>query len=258
MFLTICHLEDTFLQINDSINTVLNRYEAFKKGDYSVAANPIPAELGPGSSRQNDLSLIDFDDPAPSNGSSGPSTTSGGTNINELEDLFGSSSAPAPSNPQPPSIPAGMGMGGMQFGMGSTPAAAAHYPTSMPFNVAGVAPGLGSMNMMGSPSLNVATRPVAGTPQPGPATPMQGSIHLPGTPQIHPQTGSRISSPAPNYFSNSPPQQQQQQQPPTYFHQQQQPIQPQQQFQPQQPQQQQTQPAQTQGKDPFADLVGLF
>ena len=66
MFLTICHLEDTFLQINDSINTVLNRYEAFKKGDYSVAANPIPAELGPGSSRQNDLSLIDFDDPAPS------------------------------------------------------------------------------------------------------------------------------------------------------------------------------------------------
>ncbi|CAA7262509.1 unnamed protein product [Cyclocybe aegerita] len=36
---------DTFLQINDQINTVLDRYEAFKKGDYSFAANPIPREL---------------------------------------------------------------------------------------------------------------------------------------------------------------------------------------------------------------------
>ena len=40
-----------FLQINDQINTVLNRYEAFKKGDYAAAANPIPAEL---SRQQND------------------------------------------------------------------------------------------------------------------------------------------------------------------------------------------------------------
>ncbi|KAK7689398.1 hypothetical protein QCA50_007190 [Cerrena zonata] len=242
---------DTFLQINDSINTVLNRYEAFKKGDYSVATNPIPAELGAGPSKQNDLSLIDFDDSTPSNGS-GPSA--GGSNINELEDLFGSS-APVPGITQSPPVP--VGMSGMQFGMGSSPSPAVQYPTSMPFNVAGVAPGLGSMNMMGSPSVNLASRPTTGSPQPGPATPMQGSIRLPGTPQVHPQSGPRMSSPAPNYFSNSPPQQQQQQQhPPSYFHQPQQQLM--QSQQPQQPQQQQAQPGQTQGKDPFADLVGLF
>ncbi|THH01978.1 hypothetical protein EW026_g837 [Hermanssonia centrifuga] len=48
---------DTFLQINDQINTVLNRYEAFKRGDYEAARNPIPAEL---SKQQQPDSLIDF------------------------------------------------------------------------------------------------------------------------------------------------------------------------------------------------------
>lgn len=47
---------DTFLQINDQINTVMDRYEAFKKGDYSVAANPIPPQAS------QPLSLIDFDE----------------------------------------------------------------------------------------------------------------------------------------------------------------------------------------------------
>ncbi|KAF8884188.1 VHS domain-containing protein, partial [Infundibulicybe gibba] len=56
---------DTFLQINDQINSVLNRYEAFKKGDYVTSSNPIPAELSAGGSGG---SLIDFDDtPQPSN-----------------------------------------------------------------------------------------------------------------------------------------------------------------------------------------------
>lgn len=74
---------DTFLQINDQINTVLNRYEAFKKGDYSFSSNPIPPELG-GSSAKTDLSLIDFDD-------SGPSNSSGSTvqPTDELASLFG-------------------------------------------------------------------------------------------------------------------------------------------------------------------------
>jgi ADP-ribosylation factor-binding protein GGA len=71
-------LLDTFLQINDQINTVLSRYEAFKKGDYSFASNPIPQELSnnAGSSSSAGLSLIDFDDTpaaaaAPSNDLSG-------------------------------------------------------------------------------------------------------------------------------------------------------------------------------------------
>jgi len=81
--LPACHYNasslDTFLQINDQINTVLSRYEAFKKGDYSFAANPIPHELSnnAGSSSSTGLSLIDFDDTptapaaAPSNDLSG-------------------------------------------------------------------------------------------------------------------------------------------------------------------------------------------
>lgn len=31
--------------MNDQINSVLNRYESFKKGDFAAAANPIPREL---------------------------------------------------------------------------------------------------------------------------------------------------------------------------------------------------------------------
>jgi len=36
---------DIFLQMNDQINSVVNRYEAYKNGDFTVAANPIPSEL---------------------------------------------------------------------------------------------------------------------------------------------------------------------------------------------------------------------
>jgi ADP-ribosylation factor-binding protein GGA len=35
-----------FLQINDQINSVISRYDAFKQGDYVAAANPVPPELG--------------------------------------------------------------------------------------------------------------------------------------------------------------------------------------------------------------------
>lgn len=38
---------DTFLQINDSINAVLTRYEAIKRGDWdSAEASAVPIELG--------------------------------------------------------------------------------------------------------------------------------------------------------------------------------------------------------------------
>jgi hypothetical protein len=195
---------DTFLQINDQINTVLNRYEAFKKGDYSFSSNPIPAELS-GSSAKNDLSLIDFDDSAPSNGGA-----AGG--VNDLASLFGSE----------------------------------------PRASSAIAP----------PSVNNATRPPISshTPSPQPQ-PQFGSIMLPGTPKPGRSAGaSRVASP--DYFGQGngisaqggvsranpgikigmgtmSPQQQ--------------------------PQQAQQQPGastavtnQAQGKDPFADLVGLF
>lgn len=35
---------DIFLQMNDQLNSVLNRYESFKKGDFVAAANPVPSE----------------------------------------------------------------------------------------------------------------------------------------------------------------------------------------------------------------------
>jgi ADP-ribosylation factor-binding protein GGA len=77
---------DTFLQINDQINTVLNRYEAFRKGDFVTSSNPIPAELA-GSSSNNDLSLIDLDE-------GGSPKVAPGTSVqDELASLFGPPSA---------------------------------------------------------------------------------------------------------------------------------------------------------------------
>lgn len=135
---------DTFLQINDQINTVLNRYEAFKKGDYSFSSNPIPAELG-GSSAKNDLSLIDFDDSAPSHG--------GSTNkpVDELDGLFG----------------------------------------------------LGSTTPSAPPVVNTATRPSITSQASSPTQqPQFGSIMLPGTPRPGGSQGtSRVASP--NYFGQS-------------------------------------------------------
>ncbi|KIP02181.1 hypothetical protein PHLGIDRAFT_130875 [Phlebiopsis gigantea 11061_1 CR5-6] len=89
---------ETFLHINDQINTVLDRYEAFKRGDYAAAANPIPKEFA-GSSSQGGLSLIDFDDSAPPNNGVEPV----GNTIDELASLFGpGASAQAPQQPQQP------------------------------------------------------------------------------------------------------------------------------------------------------------
>jgi ADP-ribosylation factor-binding protein GGA len=51
---------DTFLQINDQINTVLDRYDAFVQGDYTTSSNPIPPEYG--TTDRGAPSLIDLDD----------------------------------------------------------------------------------------------------------------------------------------------------------------------------------------------------
>ncbi|KAF8965411.1 hypothetical protein BDZ97DRAFT_1812020 [Flammula alnicola] len=72
---------DTFLQINDQINTVLTRYEAFKKGDYTFAANPIPQELSNNAGSSTGVSLIDLDDSA-------PTTNAEAGGANDLSGLF--------------------------------------------------------------------------------------------------------------------------------------------------------------------------
>ncbi|ETW75322.1 hypothetical protein HETIRDRAFT_461277 [Heterobasidion irregulare TC 32-1] len=82
---------DTYLQINDQINTVLARYEAYKRGDFAAASNPIPSELGPGTTG---LSLIDFDDAADAAAASAAAGAVGsGRPVDELADLFGPSAA---------------------------------------------------------------------------------------------------------------------------------------------------------------------
>lgn len=224
---------DTYLQINDQINTVLNRYESYKKGDFTAAANPIPPELsnGAGPSGSQSISLIDFDDtPAPSGG------------IDELASLFGPSPTAAPE-PAPVAVPTS-NFSGLPYGAGTgfgAPASAA-YPAPTP--LASASNGLGTPN---------SHPPRQGTVSPSSGAPL-GSIRL-GTPQLQPQTPSYPQQPAqnPSYFGQPAFQQQQQQQQPQYA-QFQQPLQP----QPQAQTSAQTQQAQQKGKDPFADLVGLF
>ncbi|KAL4247354.1 VHS-domain-containing protein [Abortiporus biennis] len=170
---------DTFLQINDQINTVLNRYESFKKGDFVAAANPIPSELtspgGPSRQTQNDLSLIDFDDSAPANGTGGTST------INELESLFGGAPAPSAAQPSPPQL----SFIQQQQPVFSTAPQSSQPSTSTPLSTYGIQP-------------TVTSQSHPGTPTP------QGNIRLPGTPQVQPSLGSiRLGSPAPNFFGGS-------------------------------------------------------
>ncbi|KAI0746834.1 VHS domain-containing protein [Daedaleopsis nitida] len=236
---------DTYLQINDQINTVLNRYESYKKGDFTAAANPIPPEFsnGAGPSTSQSVSLIDFDD-TPSQ--SAPSASSAG-GIDELASLFGPgpASASAPNVSPAPAAPT-MGIGGMGYGA----------PTGMGMGVLGAGMGFGGMGM-GSPGQPTSAMYRAPVPMASsaPATPSGhpprtstvspssgaplGSIRL-GTPQLQPQTPSYQQQSSPGFFGQ----------------------QPQQQSQPMQAQLQQPQPQPPangqQGKDPFADLVGLF
>ena len=196
------------------------------------------------------MSLIDFDD-APSQATAPASSGAGG--IDELASLFGPSPAPAPAHP--PAAPnMGMGMGGMAYGAPMN----AGMGGMMGFNgMAGMggqqtpgafqAPSPMASNGMGMslPTTPNSHPPRGGTVSPSSGAPL-GSIRL-GTPQLpsYPQQPAQ----SPSYFGQ--PQQQHYQQP-------MQPMQPQQQTQTQAQAQPQAPPGGQQGKDPFADLVGLF
>lgn len=211
---------DTFLQINDQINTVLNRYEAFKKGDYATSSNPIPAELS-GHGAANDLSLIDFNDSAPS--SANP--VSLGSGIDDLGDLF-AEPTPAPASarvPIPRAVPSNGNGYGMNMLLGSS------------------APGI-SRPTISPPSLS-STPPASimlpGTPGPAPAVPnyfgsnayaATGPVRGAGMGMGAPSGSSSIGMPAGLHMQKPPPASNA-----TGI-----------------PNQQQ------QGKDPFADLAGLF
>lgn len=230
-------MPDTFLQINDQINTVLTRYEAFKRGDYAAAANPVPAEL---SRPQNDLSLIDFDDSAPST----TSTTAAPSQIDELASLFGPSST---STAQPP-LPQIQAQPQVPPLLGQSSSFISPHPTGTTIH----------------PQVNYASRPGGHVVSPQfttpTATPPHGAIRL-NTPQATQQPQSSQPS-TPNYFAagnvpavfggNG-----------TFGLGSSSSAQPTLQTQAATPQSQPSQAGsnsntQTQGKDPFADLVGLF
>ncbi|KAH9989609.1 VHS domain-containing protein [Russula vinacea] len=88
---------DTYLQTNDQMNSVLTRYEAFKRGETPPAS--IPEEFLPG--KNEPLSLIDFDD-ATSQPGSGSGAGSSSKPADDLASLFespaSSSYAPATSS----------------------------------------------------------------------------------------------------------------------------------------------------------------
>jgi hypothetical protein len=219
---------DTFLQINDQINTVIERYEAFKKGDYTAAANPIPSEL---SSNIQGTSLIDFDDGSAAGGTEGTNASGG---INDLAGLFATPAPAAMSNQQ---------------AFGKTPTIPTHspLPTSSYSMSTNNGNGFGGLRLGGGSGSGTSSPFQAGQSSTPPA-----SIMLPTSP-VPDQSTFGASPPIPNMSrgmgatmmgasrSSSQPQQQYQQ--------------PQQQQQYQQPQRSQPQ---TQSKDPFADLAGLF
>jgi ADP-ribosylation factor-binding protein GGA len=77
---------DTYLQTNDQINSVLSRYDAFKRGETPPAS--IPAEFLPG--KNEGLSLIDFDDATPGSGNGAGSS---GKPADDLAGLFESATS---------------------------------------------------------------------------------------------------------------------------------------------------------------------
>ncbi len=214
---------DTYLQTNDQLNNVLARYEAFKRGETPPAS--IPSELLP--NKSDALSLIDFDE-APPQAGSGSGAGSGITPADDLASLFDSSvSFTSPATSPPVVVPS--------RGIGASPL----VPNNTNQQASAISPQF-------TPSL-----PGASTP---PSRPSQfGQIKLPSTPPLQSQSQGpgRVGSPgvsSPLGAVRTPPSSNLAATSTLQQH--------------LVPQATSSPPAQRvstpQGKDPFADLVGLF
>ncbi|KAG9037835.1 hypothetical protein FS837_001360 [Tulasnella sp. UAMH 9824] len=245
---------ETFLHMNDLLNGVLDRYERYKKGDYSVQA----LQTQPPSTAPPKNDLINFmDDDGPSSSTGGPGAATGKSAADDLAELFG-----PPSTSSAPSVPAVSSFSLLAassqpqstfpsagYSFNGAPPLQQQQPTTTFFSN----PAFGGNNSFGGVS-NVPFG--TSTPPPGSSSGggMLGGIALPTTPNrsISPAapTGSGFGS---GRGTPSMGQQLQQQQSSSAFG-----------FglQPQQVQQQQQQPPAGQNqqgkKDPFADLAGLF
>jgi len=187
----------TFLQINDQINNVMARYDAYKRGDYEAAKNPVPPELAgpPGKD-----SLIDWmDEEAPA-----AATTGSGGTMDELAGLFGpSQSGSQPQQPTNPTGSTGKATAADILGMFNQPLPNMSHPrpvqatggfgsfSNAPFGSgSGIGSGMGGMGGMGA-SLGSGMRSGSGSASVSPA-PM-GQIMLPGTPQL--RAAARLGTP---------------------------------------------------------------
>ncbi|KAJ3886764.1 VHS domain-containing protein [Lentinula edodes] len=249
---------DTFLQMNDQINSVLNRYEAFKKGDYSFAANPIPAELSNAGSASagTGISLIDFDDSTNSTSAtiSTPTNTTPATS-NSGGDLMGLFGAPAPAATRPSPLSS---LSSLSHPI-SAPVFASTPPIGVMHGTSGAGMGMGMNSALGygspfGPNGNVGPRNSSPAPA-APHTPnyfsgpagsgtvgvnmgMGMGVARMGTPST-PQTMQPMNAMGSMQSSQSS-----------------QPMQTQ--LPAQNGSSMSSQPPATQAKDPFADLAGLF
>lgn len=210
---------DTYLQTNDQLNSVLTRYEAFKRGETPPAS--IPAEFLPG--KNEPLSLIDFDD-ATSQPGSGSGAGSNSKPADDLASLFESSAslsyAPATSS-------GGLGTSPLVPNVNNQQASAIPPQISSPFP--------GTFTPSSRPQSQFGQIKLPSTPPLQNQLQVSGRVGSPST--ISPLAPAR-APPSSNLASTSIPQQ---------------PLAPQ--ATPLPPISQVTTP---QGKDPFADLAGLF
>ncbi|KAG8881378.1 hypothetical protein FRB97_009643 [Tulasnella sp. 331] len=239
---------DTFLHINDLINNVLDRYERFKKGDYSQAT-PTPVAGG------NDL--IGLDDEETLTSTAKGSTGSRGM-TEELADLFG-----PPTTSNAPTSVSSFSL----FSSGNVQQAPPIPSAGYGFNLAqnqSTFQQQGPMNFSNNGPLmpfGSSTPPPGASASSAGVSNMLGGIALPSTPNnirsmspasVPPSSSNLSSWSAPNsrlgFMGSAAPSTMTPQ-----------PSQPLMQPQQQQNQNQQQQPStQGSGKDPFADLVGLF
>lgn len=203
--LSLLFPSDTYLQTNDQINSVLSRYEAFKRGETPPAS--IPAELLPGNNEP--LSLIDFDDATQQQGS-GSGAGSSGKPADDLAGLFESATSLT-------SIPV------------------TQPPVAAPSSGLGTYPLLSNVTNQQRPQSHFGQIKLPSTP------PLQNQLQASArveSPRVSSALAPARASPSSNLAATSSPQQ---------------PLVPQATSVP--PISQVSSP---QGKDPFADLAGLF
>ncbi|KIJ64028.1 hypothetical protein HYDPIDRAFT_133359 [Hydnomerulius pinastri MD-312] len=214
---------NAFLEANDQINTALSRFEAFQKGDFAAVAS-IPTTIGSGSGSggggEGGLSLIDFDDGDTNGGASGSGNT-----VDDLMGLF-SQPPPAVNNATRPPTQAQQQPQSGPIMLPGTPS-----PSNGATN--GATPALGQSQFMGMMQPKPTNQPMApaygsgvgmGAAMAGPRTSSLGAATPPSGPATPPGLSGMQAQTMGALTGQRP----------------------------------QAQPAAAQGKDPFADLAGLF